>query len=278
MQLLFFLLFILLGCSERQAPAEQELSATEYPAHIKTIREARKDIAPMKPSLLRKITEEYNLHLKEAAGWQTWAERCLEYREDFEQVEYLTAYPSALIAGFAMHESGGCDMSASDWAGGRGFMQLTHIDKRKHVGCAGSILGVKRSEVDYEHEPLHNLLVGVCVLDDYERRLGSRPHGILAYNMGVGGVRKHAKLAGWSGRDTPPEIVIMKPHLRYDSKMKPRVYVQRIAAAAIMMDKALRGEAIVRKDDGYFTLADIPGWNPAEDGKHINNEFAHARE
>lgn len=245
--------------------------SSNQPAHIVKIRAEREKLGAMEESLLPKITEQYNLELSENSGWEDWAQNCLTYRDVFEEVEYLTGYPAAFVAGFAMHESAGCKMNASDWAGGRGFMQLTKIDKNRHVYPAAEMLNIERSQVRYNTDPLHNLLVGICVLDDYERRLGSRPHGMLAYNMGVGGVRKYARKTGWK-KSTLPEIVVMKPHLRYDKKAKPRIYVQKIAAAVIFMDKTLRGELIERKEDGYFTSDDIPGWDPANDGENVITE------
>ena len=47
--------------------------------------------------------------------------------------------------------------------------------------------------------------------------------------------------------------------------MKPRVYVQKIIAAVIMMDKALSGEPIERQER-TFKPRDVPGFDPADDG------------
>lgn len=269
-------LLTLVSCSANTSDGGAEDADSDpessIPAYVETIRTARAKIRPMRPSLLQKVTEEYNLSIARN-DWPVWAERCLEYREVFEEAHELTLYPTALIAGIAMHESAGCSMSASDWAGGRGFMQLTHIEERRHVDPIATMLGLKRDEVHYHTEPLHNVLVGIAVLDDYERRLGSRPHGLLAYNMGVGGVRKAARKAGWRS-GLFPEIVTMKPHLRYDEKMKPRVYVQRILASIIMMDRALTGVPIERQQT-RFALDDIPGWNPAYDGEDLLASFSH---
>ncbi|MFH1632007.1 MAG: transglycosylase SLT domain-containing protein [bacterium] len=252
MKALFIFLLALVACEN------------EGPSWAQKICDARREVAPMEKGLLTKITEQYNIEQK--GVWPKWAASCAEHREVFEQAEYYTMYPAAFIAGFAMHESAGCKMSAKDWAGGRGWMQITHISPSRHINPIATMLGIEPSEVDYRSDPLHNVLVGVMVLDDYERSFMSRPHGIQAYNMGPGGVRKAMAKLGWRRGKSLPTILDMKPHLRYDKRMKPRVYVQKIAAAVIMMDKVLNGEPIERKEKGTFSKSDIPGWDPADDG------------
>ncbi len=233
--------------------------AEDVPEWVKTVKKERSKISPFNESLLQKVTEQYNLDLNH----RDWAKRCLEYREVFEQAHELTLYPTAFIAGIAMHESGGCNASASDWAGGRGLMQITSTPSKKYRRAVAGLTGIEVNNLDWHQDPLTNVMMGIIFLDDYERRLGSRPHGLLAYNMGVGGVRKTARKAGW--RSGPmPEMIQLKPHLRYNRKMKPRIYVQRILASVVMMDRVMHGQTI-EKLERKLEPADVPGWYPDED-------------
>ncbi len=236
------------------------------PNWVRRVRAARATLRPHDEGLLGKITEEYNLGLR---GHTRWAENCLAYESEFRTAARLTLYPVAYIAGIAMHESAGCRMDARDWAGGRGLMQITSVPRRRYTDDIAKLLRIRDEEVDYRRNPLHNILMGVMYHDDLERELGSRQHGLLAYNMGAGGVRKKARKLGWNGGEPLPSIVELKPYLAHNARMKPRAYVQKVLASVIMMDRALRGLPLERRDvrrDGNFTPEDIPGWDPADDG------------
>jgi soluble lytic murein transglycosylase-like protein len=217
-------------------------------------------VAPITEDVLPLVTQQYNAQVKSHAHW---AERCMNDWELFEEASELSGYPPALIAGFAMHESGGCKMSARDRAGGRGFMQITSRPSANYRARAAKMASVPVSELDYKNNPLHNVLMGTVFLADYESRLGSRSHGILAYNMGVGGVKGTVSRMGKS-MDNPPSVPEMAPHLKYTRRIKPRVYLWKVLASVIMMDKASRGEKLEKVTED-FTSDDIPGWDPMND-------------
>lgn len=235
----------------------------DEPAYVDIVRTSRGQLDRFHRDILPHVVEEYNQYV-DSERWRRGAERCMTFLEQFEEVERLTLYPKEFIAGVALHESDGCRQGASDWAGGRGLMQITNIDRTRHVVPVGQMLNIPTSEVDYRRNTLHNLLVGVMVLDDYERRLGSRPHGMLAYNEGVGGVRRDARETGWSPGEELPSVTEMRPNLRYSGGMKPRVYVPRVLATVVMMDRRMNGNELTQLD--RIRPGDIPGWNPADDG------------
>lgn len=251
--------------SNTEAPPE----AHTVPSYVAAIRDARAQIAPIDASITSKVIDEYNDYL--AAGQEQWVRNCLEYREVFSEVERYTLYDASLLAGKAAQESGGCNMRASDWAGGRGLVQITSRPERRWIRGVATILSIDSSAVDYKHDPLHNVLMGTMFLDDYERQLGSRPHGLLAYNMGPGGVRKTVRRMGYNPSRSLPTIVQMYPHLTYNSRMKPRVYVARVLALAVMYDRVERGEVITPLDS--LEVEDIPGWNPELDGSDWLDQF-----
>ncbi len=217
-------------------------------------------VAPITEDVLPLVTQQYNTQVK---SHKQWAKRCMIDWELFEKASELSGYKPPFIAGFAMHESGGCKMSARDRAGGRGFMQITSKPSANYRARVATMANVPVSELDYKNNPLHNVLMGTVFLADYESRLGSRSHGILAYNMGVGGVKGTVRRMGKSMKH-PPSVPEMAPHLKYTRRIKPRVYLWKVLASVIMMDKASRGKEL-KKVDKDFTPDDIPGWDPMDD-------------
>ena len=233
------------------------------PAYVEKVRNARARIAPFTEDILPGVRTEYNTYVGSSV-WRERAMNCLRSMEQFKKAERLTLFPAELLAGIALHESAGCNMGARDRMGGRGWMQLTHISLVRHVAPAARMLGVDRSEMRYQTDVEHNLLTGVMVLDDYERKMGSRPLGLLAYNMGTGGVRRAMVRTGWSAGEERPTIVEMRGVLRNDARAKPRVYVQKVLATAVMMRRVANGDPLTPLK--RLSPNDVPGWDPREDG------------
>lgn len=190
--------------------------------------------------------------------WRFYARRCPQFAAYFRTVEERTLYPASFVGGIALHESR-CAFGDSDWAGGRGFMQVTSVDRRRHLEPIAKMLHIPVEKLDYRGDVLHNVLVGVMILDDYERQLGSRPHGLLAYNMGPGGVRSAIRR---SGRGGLPSVAELMPHLAYTKRMKPRVYVPKVLASVVLYDRTVRGVKLAAP----ISSSDIQGWNPGRDG------------
>ncbi|MDA1024620.1 MAG: transglycosylase SLT domain-containing protein, partial [bacterium] len=169
---------------------------------------------------------------------------------------------AAFLAGMASHESMGCKTSAKDWAGGRGVMQITSPPTPAQKKRVAAMLGIKVSKLDWTRNDLHSVLMGAVFLTDYESELGSRPHGLLAYNMGAGGVRKHARMTGWKS-GALPSLLTIAPHLRYERRMKPRTYVWRVLTHVVLIDRLKNGLQI--EMNRGIVPADIPGWDPRDD-------------
>ncbi len=231
--------------------------------HVGIVRAARARIRPMDKDILPFVMEAYNEYVGQAR-WKKGAKRCHANRAMFKHAEELTLMPTDYVAGIALHESLGCNMGARDWAGGRGFMQLTHINKGRHV--APMLVMLHRPSLNYNTNPEHNLFVGIMVFDDYERQMGSRSHGLLAYNMGPGGVRKVVKNMGRSTKALPT-VAQMRPHLHYGKRQKPRVYVERVLACAVMMRRLAQGKELTRISS--LEPSDIPGFYPKDDGAQL---------
>lgn len=256
------------------APDYQHQPSTDrLPSHLEKIREARKGLGPVHASILPHATKQYNAMVAEAR-WRNGARNCLRFVDEFRRVEELTGYPAAFTAGLALHESDGCRQGASDWAGGKGLMQITGRKSAEEKRRASLILGIPMSKLDVEGNTLHNLVLGVIILDAYERLLGSRPHGLLAYNMGPGdgkvssrryrGVRDYIAKMGRSVK-SPPTIAEMRMHLPYERRMKPRVYVEKVLASITMMQVVMMGQELTKKT--RLNPKDVPGFNPAADGR-----------
>ncbi len=143
-------------------------------------------------------------------------------------------------------------------------MQLTHISQTRHVVPVAKMLHVGTSDVQYKTDVRHNLLTGVMVLDDYERIMGSRERGLLAYNMGPGGVRRAMGKYGWTPGERSPTVTQLRPFLRDNARMRPRVYVPKILATAVMMHRVANGQPLSVLEE--VQPEDVPGWNPANDG------------
>lgn len=233
------------------------------PAYVAKVRAERAKIRGFNSDILPFVEDEYNAYVG-SSSWRAKAHACFAHMREFEEASALTLYPAELLAGVALHESAGCNMGASDRAGGRGWMQLTHISRARHVAPVGKMLHVPMEQVAFNMNTTHNLLTGVMVLDDYERTMGSRERGLLAYNMGPGGVKKAMRKYGWKPGERKPTVAQLRPFLRNDNRARPRLYVPRVLAAAVMMRRLALGKELepVRN----IRPSDVPGWKPAQDG------------
>lgn len=216
-------------------------------------------------SIIFFATEEYNLMVEKNGLAKKKADRCLRYSDEFWMAEQLTGYPEEFLMGIALHESG-CQMDTSG-STGHGLMQITvpkgQLIPNKYRQRVADMLGIgDRSAVDY-NDPLHNILLGAVMLSDYECRLLSRAHGLLAYNMGPYGVRIRIAEMGRSVKD-PPTLVEMKLTLPYNREIKPRVYVEKVLASVAYIHRTANGQKPV-KVEGLLPQ-DIPGFYPSEDG------------
>ena len=232
------------------------------PDELAEIRQARSHLRPVGEDILPIVTKEYNTRVGKRE-WVFWAERCAERSDLFEEASELLLYDVAFIAGFAMIESGGCQMGVVGSSGERGMMQIYKRPPRKRLARIAELRGKEVKEVDWKEDPMDNLLAGLLLLGAFEEQLASRPHGILAYNMGAAGEKRAMRKAGWS-KAPWPSVATLMPHLRYDRKAKPRVYVQRVLAAGAIMKRTLGGQVVEKVDS--LTRRDIPGFDPADDG------------
>jgi len=135
-------------------------------------------------------------------------------------------------------------------------------DAERILGLAPSGLRYKEdSETGY----LHNVILGAVVLSHYEEMFDSRGAGILAYNHGPGNVRRAMKRAGLgtTSHRTISEFRGTVPD-RLKNGGRPRVYLDRVLAGAVMVRRARLGMALEPIDT--LTLEDIPGAHPKEDG------------
>jgi len=230
---------------------------TKTPPYVDTeaICAKRTKLRPMEASMLPIITKRYNARLAQH-GIDIYIERCLSFRDIFTQVESLTLLPAALIAGFAMSESGGCKQSARGSNGDISIMQI-FASSAKHRRTTAKLLDIKVDNLDYSENPLHNILLGAVILADYENRASSRFHGILSYNTGPTGMRRIARKIK---RGTLPPLIAMRAKAPTTTI---KHYVERVIADATIMMAALEGTLIQPHD--ALSPTQIPGWNPADD-------------
>lgn len=271
---LWLFLVGLIGCTSdtpqntrRPAIGEgtQEVHVSEM-AHFAPIRAARSEIAPLTPDIVEPVREMYN---KEFETRKKWSKNCLEEAANFDRVERKTLYPRALLLGKALHESMGCRMiSATNGDGGQGYAQVT-TPTAKQKRSAAAMVGLENvQDLDWKSKPDHHLALATVMFDDCERTFGRRDLGLLCYNMGAGGVRKIARKVGWNKSKPYPSLPKLLPHIWSKPKKGwlPNIYVQRVLAGAVMMEKLRKGEPLRKLNKGELTLKDIPGWNPAADG------------
>ena len=222
-------------------------------------------------TILPSTLKEYNAYVR--SGVAKKGIRCLKYEKDFIKAAKISGYPKTFLMGIAMHECI-CDPKSVDWAGGIGLMQITPLRQGKHKGKVNpklirkvaKTLKIKIKDVDVRRNNFHNIMAGAAELQMYETRLLSRAHGILAYNMGVGGVRRTIRKMGYNFNKFPrnlPNIKKMMRHLRYDRKMKPRVYVPKVLASVVIIDRIKNKRPLRRLKK--LKPQDISGWDPMED-------------
>lgn len=250
MEYYFIILVIFsLACSNKST---SKSSKNSKKAVKRTMKKFNKNILPG-------VLREYNRQVKN--GRVRLAKNCLKFRKEFKRAAKVSGFPMAWIMGKAFHESF-CNNKSRDWAGGVGLMQITSKPTKRYRKRLAKMIGISEKGVNYKRYNLHNILMGTLFLADYETRLMSRPHGLLAYNMGVGGVRRILRKMGLSRKDRP-SIKKMMPHLRYDKKMKPRVYVERVLASVLIANRVITGKSLTRLKK--LSSKDLPGWDPMQD-------------
>ncbi len=267
----------------------EELASTEEavatstacgPSCVAEIRAARKGIAPIEANEARYVLDRYNNEYVNSASWRKRTEGCLSHWDAFQKAERLTLYPAELLAGKAFVEALGCQfIGATNGDGGIGPMQITHVSP-KHLKDAATALGISVRELRYkENSPtgyLHNVVLGAYVFGDYEVLMKSRGVGMLAYNAGPGhpttgrmgarGFMRRASLGlPYTGRQLSDFRGVIPDSLNRGAR--PKVYVDRVLAGAVMVDRAHRGLPLVQLDT--LNLKDIPGHDPRRDGERF---------
>lgn len=229
-----------------------------------TIRTSRSHLRGIEENEVRYVLVQYNTYVA-SSGWRTKAQNCYaQHWEAFATAQRYTLYPAELIAGKALIEGDGCRfVNSYNGDGGKGPMQITHPDS-SHIRATGQMLGTTKEGVRWQSDYLHNVLLGTVMLSDFENMFGSRGVGILAYNRGPGNVRrdmrrgnldstKHRVISDFRG--SIPE--------RAGIGGKPRVYVDKILAGAVIMSRVAHGKPLVALDS--LSLSDIPGADPSQD-------------
>lgn len=197
-------------------------------------------------------------------SWQTNLQGCLVHWSSFQTAERFTLIPAALLAGQAYVESYGCKMmNSSD--GGHGPMQITSPDN-SHIQAVATMLHIRKDEVRWQDNYLHNVLLGAVMLSAYEDTFLSRGVGVLAYNSGPGAAKKYMRRAGlfeFTGkhlsdfRGTVPE--------GFNDGARPRIYLDRVLAGAALVWRAKNRQPTTQIKS--LGLHDIPGSQPSEDVK-----------
>jgi len=258
-----------------------EVVAASAPDYIMAIRKARAKLKPFDEADLVHATKEYNKVVKSPRGLRN-AKRCLRYLEAFHLISRRTGYPIAYVAGIAFHESDGCRTGASDQegeTGGKSLMQLTGLKNKTYRRRAATLLGIKLKELSPETNVIHNVALGMVLHDSFELIFGSRPHGLLAYNMGPGngkaGKDKNGKLVYRGVKDyimkmgktmrSLPSLAQMRRHLLCTKRVKPRLYVDKVLAGVAVMNKMFSGEKLEKVST--LSPGDVPGFYPKDDGQ-----------
>ena len=229
-----------------------------------TIRESRSRLRGIEENEVRYVLKQYNAYVASAI-WRTKAQNCYEqYWEHFAAAQRYTMYPAELIAGKALIEGDGCRfVDARNGDGGKGPMQITHPDDR-HIRATGIMLGTSYEGVRWKSDYRHNVLLGTVMLSDFEDMFGSRGVGILAYNRGPGNVRKDMRRASITS-DKRRVISDFRGGIpeRAGRGGKPRIYVDKILAGAVIMSRLAQGKGLVPLET--MNLGDIPGSDPSKD-------------
>ncbi len=239
---------------------------------VAKIQASRKNIVGIEPNELKYVNQqlkgEYSVPV-----WSARARSCLKHWPQFAKASELTLYPAELLAGKAFVEALGCQfIKATNGDGGVGPMQITTPDSTD-IKDLGRMLGVstadakKRYRVNSEDGYNANVLLGAIMLSRAENTFQSRGVGMLAYNRGAGNVKKDMR----RGKLSSPYL---RHHLsdfrgavptKAGKGGRPQIYVDRILAGAVMIDRAHRGLAILTSP--IRSIQEIPGYNPAQDGE-----------
>ena len=242
------------------------------------IKTRRATIVGIEENEVRYVQAELRREYASSTLWNTTrVQTCVANWGMYVKAQQYTLYPAALLAGKAYVEGAGCTFAHSG-DGGYGPMQIT-TPEAWHENAVGAMLHEPRSWVkDAWHGKLTgesgpswsywtNVLVGAVMLSGYEEQFNSRGVGIFAYNSGPGAAKKYMRegnLAGYGDHQISDFRGALPESFRDGSR--PRIYVDRILAGAVMVDRAHRGLQVT---DGSWidqlTLADIPGADPRKD-------------
>jgi len=229
-----------------------------------TIRASRAQLRGIEENEVSYVLTQYNAYVANP-GWRTKATNCYaKYWEHFATAQRYTMYPAELIAGKALIEGDGCRfVDARNGDGGKGPMQITHPDDR-HIRATGQMVGTSYEGVRWKSDYLHNVLLGTVMLSDFEDMFGSRGVGILAYNRGPGNVRRDMRKANITSYKRRV-LSDFRGGIPYSAGRggKPRIYVDKILAGAVIMSRLAQGKSLVPLET--LSLGDIPGSDPSKD-------------
>lgn len=116
------------------------------------------------------------------SGWRRDVSGCSSKREVFTAASELTGVPAALLAGIAVVESG-CRSVRGGW------MQLLMVGERT-LNKSASTLGISRSSLAYQTDPLHAAVTGSVLLQFLENKEKTKLLALAAYNMGYGNLER----------------------------------------------------------------------------------------
>jgi hypothetical protein len=242
-RIIIFFFLTITGCVNFGAPE------APYPAPPteKWVSADRDGIAAMDIGLLTRATEYYNKQQSAGDDWADQAQGCLNRVDDFNDAAGSLGFQPAFLAGISLKESMCADIEGT--TDDHGYMQIASVS-RAHQLCAKDALGIEIDKLDYKRSDEHNIMLGTCVIDEYERRLGSRALGLYAYRHGVQGTRDASR----NGRTPVSE-------LSGDHTYKT---MASIAFMAMLLDGEDPPTRIAR-----LTHTHIPGWYPAGDLKLV---------
>lgn len=137
-----------------------------------------------------------------------------------KQAAAASDWPAALLGGVAMVESACTSVSG-------GWMQIGLVSPDVLREAKQQLSTKKLSMTKY---PVHALVTGAMVLQDLEQQLGGREEAILAYHLGVSGMR--AQVGRWQSYATA--------HNRLSASA--RTYLTRVLASALYIQAGWEGE------------------------------------
>ncbi len=280
-------LFVSFASSETRAQRRHRPAATALvrraarpPAYLNRLRGINhRRFESVGNDYLPTVSAVYNHMLDEIGAWRPHLARCAGYHAQFAEAARIFQVPVAFVAGIALHESH-CVATASDWAGGRGLMQLTYTSRRWHVRPLERLLRRplhwRRTRL-HQTDPVDHLLVGLMHWVLPERLLrfqNRRGFGLLGYNMDVRTIRSRLRVLRRGLRRPPTfaEFAMTLPCIGGPRGRCPQEYVARVLAASYLYQQHMGNQLLVRvqEDPSQTTRrplmpVDLPGFDPALD-------------